>query len=347
MIGNILKIILPALTSCIIGFIITPFISDFLYKHEFWKKKSVNKSFVGEAATISQKLHDDETRKIPRMGGIVVWGSLSITAGLFILIGIFAGRPDLNFISRSQTWLPFVLFIAGALVGLVDDYLVAKESGTYVGGGLSLSSRLLAVFAMSIVSGWWFTYKLGIVSIHIPFVGDWYVGGFLILICVILMIGTYAGGIIDGIDGLAGGMFAIMYSAFAIISFIGHQYDVAAFSMAVVGSLLTFLWFNIPPARFYLSETGTMALTIGLVAIAFLTKAIIVFLIISLPLSITVLSSVIQILSKKWRGKKVFVVAPLHNHFQAIGWPAAKVTMRYWIIGMFFALSGVIIALIG
>jgi phospho-N-acetylmuramoyl-pentapeptide-transferase len=162
------------------------------------------------------------------------------------------------------------------------------------------------------------------------------------------MIGLYTGGIIDGVDGLAGGLYAIMYGAFGVIAFYHTQYDLAAFAMAVAGALLAFLWFNIPPARFFLSETGTMGLSMTLVVIAFLTDSVVVLPIIALPLIVTSASVVIQLLSKRFRnGKKVFLIAPLHNHFQALGWPATKVTMRYWVIGAMCAILGVIIALVG
>jgi phospho-N-acetylmuramoyl-pentapeptide-transferase len=162
---------------------------------------------------------------------------------------------------------------------------------------------------------------------------------------MLFMIGIYSGGIIDGVDGLAGGIFAIMFSAYAIICFYNNQIDLAALCMSIVGGLLVFLWFNIPPARFFLSETGTMSLTTTLVVIAFLSKEIAVLPIIALPLIITSASSLIQILSKKFRGKKVFLVAPLHNHFQAMGWPPYKVTMRYWVVSLVVATIGILIAL--
>jgi phospho-N-acetylmuramoyl-pentapeptide-transferase len=162
-----------------------------------------------------------------------------------------------------------------------------------------------------------------------------------------MFIGIYSGGIIDGVDGLAGGVFAIIYSAYAIIALVNGQIDLAAYASVVVGGLLAFLWFNIPPARFFLSETGTMALTTSLVVVAFLTKAVIPLLVIALLLIVTSASSLIQILSKKYRGKKVFIVAPLHNHLLMIGWPKPKVTMRYWVLGMILAALGIIVALIG
>ena len=162
------------------------------------------------------------------------------------------------------------------------------------------------------------------------------------------MLGIYAGGVIDGIDGLAGGVFMSSYAAYGVIAFTQQQIDLSAFCFVVVGGLLAFLWFNIPPARFYMSETGSMALTMTLTVIAFLTGHALLLPIIAFPLVITTISDVIQLTSKKLRkGKKVFLVAPIHHHFEALGWPPYKVTMRYWVISVVFATIGLIIALIG
>lgn len=328
----------------------TPFLTDFLYKHKMWKKVSVKRTIDGKEATISSMLHNDEERKTPRMGGVVVWGSVIITVViLWVLSVLFPNEVTgkLNFLSRGQTWLPVFILIAGALCGLVDDYLVCREQGTYSGGGLSLKTRLMFVFSLGLLGALWFYFKLGMESIHIPFYGDVFVGIFLIPIFIIFVIGIYSGGIIDGVDGLSGGVFASIYLAYAIIAFANGQIDIASYASVVVGGLLAFLWYNIPPARFFNSETGTMALTTSLVVVAFLTNAVVVLPIIAFLLVITSASSIIQIASKKYRGKKVFIVAPLHNHLQAIGWPPYKVTMRYWIISMVLAVIGVIIQLVG
>ena len=169
---------------------------------------------------------------------------------------------------------------------------------------------------------------------------------------IIVMLAIYSGGVIDGIDGLSGGIFASIFSGYAIIAFIQNQIDISALCAVIVGGILAFLWFNIPPARFYMSETGSMALTITLVVIAFMTDSVgdghgvIALPIIAFPLLLTSASVIIQLLSKKFRGKKVFLVAPLHHHFEAIGWSASKVAMRYWIVGIIFTLFGVIFALL-
>jgi len=348
---NVIKISLPAVLAFTIGISITPTITDFLYKHKFWKKSGVSKALGGGEATITKALHNDEQRKTPRMGGLIVSASVILTTIVFVILGsIFPDEISgkLNFLSRSQTWLPLVALVAGSFIGFIDDYLVVSNKGGYVGGGLSLKTRLLMVGLIALVGGWWLFAKLGLVSIFVPFLGEITLGIYFIPVFIIFTIGIYSGGIIDGIDGLAGGVFSIMFGAYALIAFLGNQIDMATLCMVIVGGLLAFLWFNIPPARFFLSETGTMGLTITLVFIAFLTKSVGVLPIIALPLIVTSASSVIQIASRKLRhGKKVFRVAPLHNHFQAIGWPSYKVTMRYWILSVVFAVAGIIVHLVG
>ena len=241
----------------------------------------------------------------------------------------------------------------GSLVGLLDDYLEIKGTGDHFAGGLSLKKRLIVVATIAFLCGLWFYFKLDVATIWLPILGDFYIGPLLIPLFVIVALGIYSGGVIDGIDGLSGGVFAAMFSAYAGIAFYQQQLDLAAFCAVVVGGILAFLWFNIPPARFYMSETGMMGLTIALSIIAFMTDSLgeghglIVLPIIAFPLVITTLSNIIQVFSKKFRGKKVFLVAPIHHHFEAQGWPPYKVTMRYWVVSVVCAILGIALALIG
>ena len=343
------KIFVPTVISFIVGIIITPFVTNFLYKWQLWKKTSVAKTTDGRAATISSKLHNDEERKTPRMGGIIVWGTVLITTYLLYILSIFS--PDqfgqVSFISRSQTWLPLFTLISASFVGLIDDYFVTRDKGTFIGGGLSLSKRLIVVFFIALIGSFWFYAKLGMTSIHIPFGGTVDLGLMFIPFFILTMLAMYSGGIIDGVDGLAGGVFAIIFSALSVIAYAHNQIDLAAFSLVVTGGLIVFLWFNIPPARFFLSETGTMGLTTCATVIAFLTGDVLLLPIIAFPLVITVLSAIIQLGSKKLRnGKKVLLVAPLHNHFIVKGWSREKVTMRYWIFALMCAVVGIVLSLI-
>jgi phospho-N-acetylmuramoyl-pentapeptide-transferase len=352
---NVIKVILPAVIAFLVGISITPFITNFLYKKEMWKKKAKTVAIDGGGTPIFNSLHAVKETSTPRMGGIVIWASVIITTiGLWILGQIFPTSilSKLDFLSRNQTWIPLSTMFLGAIIGLVDDMLDIRGGGGNYAGGLSLRKRLILVAIISFLISLWFYFKLEVHTINFPFIyglnlGLWFIP---IFIGVVLLI--YSGGIIDGIDGLSGGVFASAFAAYAGIAFFQNQINLAAFCIVIVGSILAFLWFNIPPARFYMSETGSMALTITLAIVAFMTdskvggRGVAVLPIIALPLIITTASVVIQLFSKKFRGKKIFLVAPIHHHFEAKGWPSYKVSMRYWIVSIVCAVFGLILALI-
>ena len=138
-----------------------------------------------------------------------------------------------------------------------------------------------------------------------------------------------------------------MFGAFAIIAFANQQYDLAAFCAVIVGANLAFLWFNIPPARFYMGETGTIGLTATLAVVAFLTDSLLVLPIIGGLLVLEAGSAIVQITSKKLFKRKVFLCAPIHHHLEAKGWGRDKIVMRFWIIGIILAVIGTAIRLLG
>ncbi|MBX4189536.1 hypothetical protein KW785_03020 [Candidatus Parcubacteria bacterium] len=349
MITDIVKIFIPSIFAFGFGIFMTPPLGDFLVRHKFWKKKSVVVTTDGREASITESLHKDEERRTPRMGGIIIWASALLT----ILLSWGGAQVDgailqkLNFLSRNQTWLPVFTLIVGAVVGIWDDYWTVTERFDQKAGGLSFKKRILSVFTVAAIGAWWFYDKLEITSIHIPFAGDLNIGWLFIPFFIVVMLGTYSGGVIDGLDGLSGGVFGIIFSAYGTIAYLQNQIDLSAFCFVLVGALLAFLWFNIPPAKFFMSETGIMALTMTLSVVAFLTGQVVLLPLIAFPLVASSASSSLQLLSKKFRGKKIFLVAPLHHHFQAKGWPAHTVVMRYWIVGIICALLGLVIALLG
>lgn len=352
MIIPVLKIFVPATVSFLVGLGITPFLTHFLYKYRMWKPKAGKKALDGTEAATFNELHAARDAGTPRFGGVVVWGSVVITAGLFALLNTLFPQNmifyTLAFISRSQTWLPLAALASGALVGLLDDWGEVRA-----GGGLRLRVRLLIVGAIALFCAYWFHFKLGVHQISVPLIpGPVEVGLWFIPLFVLVALFIYASGVIDGIDGLAGGVFATIFAAYAGIAFFQNQYDLAALSAAISGGLLAFVWFNIPPARFYLSETGTMGLTLALTTIAFLSdsvtggRGVSVLPVIGLPLVATVFSDVLQVAWKKIFGKKLFRIAPLHHHFEALGWPPYKVTMRYWVVGVLAAIVGLTLAIL-
>jgi phospho-N-acetylmuramoyl-pentapeptide-transferase len=353
---DLVKVILPSIIAFIIGMFSAPLLTEFLYRNKMWKKKVKSVSIDGGGTPIFSSLHAEREVSTPRMGGILIWMSAIVTTLVFWLFShLFPGSifSKLDFLSRDQTWIPLSVLFLGAIVGLVDDVLEIKGGGGNYAGGLSLKKRLFFVGIISFLISLWFYFKLDVNSISIPFMGKTILGLWFIPVFVLITLFIYSGGVIDGIDGLAGGVFASIFAAYAGIAFFQNQINLAAFCAVLVGAILAFLWFNIPPARFYMSETGSMALTITLAIVAFMTdsmgdgRGIAVLPIIAFPLVVTSLSVIIQVCSKKFRhGKKVFLVAPIHHHFEAKGWPASKVTMRYWVVGIVCAIFGVILALI-
>ena len=347
---NVVKVVAPAAIAFFIGVAITPVVTGYLYRNKMWKKRAGKVAPDGKETPIFNKLHKDKEVGTPKMGGVIIWGSVLLTIiAIFLLAKFFPSETTekFNFLSRDQTWLPFFTLMVGAIIGLLDDYLEITGKADYIAGGLSLKKRLLVVLLVSVIGAWWFFTKLDVTSILVPFMGELEIGWLFIPFFILIMLGLYSGGVIDGIDGLAGGVFMTSFAAYGVIAFSYNQIDLAAFCFVVVGGLLAFLWFNIPPARFYMSETGTMGLTMSLAVVAFLTGQVLLLPIIAFPLIATTASDIIQMSSKKFRGKKVFLVAPIHHHFEAIGWPPYKVTMRYWIISIVFAIIGLIIALVG
>jgi len=347
---DVVKVLVPAIITFAIGIAIAPILARFLYKHKMWKKTARNDGLGDKNGTpIFNKLHKEREVSTPRMGGIIIWASVLFAIFLIWFVSLMFPSDiseKFNFLSRNQTWLPFFTLIAASLVGLIDDILQVRGKGGYVAGGLSLWKRILVVLSIGAVGGWWFYFKLDTSSIAIPFDGFLDIGWLFIPFFMLVMLALFSSGIIDGIDGLSGGVMASIFAAYAGIAFFNNQIDLAAFSAALVGGILAFLWFNIPPARFYMSETGMLGLTTTLTVVAFLTKEVFLLPLIAFPLTITTLSDILQICSKKWRGKKIFLIAPIHHHFEAKGWPPYKVTMRYWVISVIFAVFGMIIALI-
>lgn len=348
---NVLKVFTPSALAFFIGLMLAPLLTDFLYEHKCWKKKADKVDPLGKSTPIFNQLDKERAVGTPRMGGILIWVSVLCTMGvMYLLTLLFPGDEffqKLNFFSRNQTWLPLFTLLAGSATGLIDDILQISGTADHK-AGLCFWKRSVVVIILGLIGGFWFYDRLEMTATHIPFWGSLELGIWIIPFFVAVMLGLFSSGVVDGLDGLSGGVMAIIFSAYGGIAYFQERIDLAAFCIVVVGGILAFLWFNIPPARFYMSETGILGLTTTLTVVAFLTDSVVILPIIAFPLFITSASVVIQLASKKFRhGKKVFRVAPLHHHFEAIGWPSYKVVMRYWVIGIITGIIGMVIALIG
>lgn len=318
-----------------LSMLITPFYTHLAYKGKWWKKPREN-AVTGEKAKLFNKLHAAKHKRlIPTMAGVVFVASVIIVTLTFNL-------------SRADTWLPLAAFAGAGLVGLLDDIINIRGSGHGV-AGLPSKLKLLLITLIALIGGWFFYFRLGINSIDVPFLGQVAIGWLIIPLFVLVVVATAnAVNISDGLDGLAGGLASYAFGTYAVIALIEGRYGIAAFCMTVVGALLSYTWFNIYPARFFMGDVGSFALGTALGVVAMQTDTVLLLPIIGILFVVEAGSSAIQILSKRLRnGKKVFKVAPIHHHFEASGWPETKVTMRFWVIGQVAGVVGVILYLVG
>lgn len=319
----------------ILSMLITPLYTTLAYKGQWWKKPRAT-AVTGEKAKVFNKLHGEKhKRHIPTMAGIIFVVSVA-------LVTLFAN------LERSQTWLPLAAFVGAGLVGLIDDIINIRGSGAGV-AGLPSKLKLLLISAIAVVGGWYFYAKLDVTSIHLPVLGDWSLGWLIVPLFAFVVVATAnAVNITDGLDGLAGGLTTIAFGVYTVIAFLEQRYAVAGFSMAMVGALLSYTWFNVYPARFFMGDVGSFAVGTALGVVAMITDTVALLPIIGIIFVAEAGSSLLQITSKKLRGgKKIFKIAPIHHHFEASGWPETKVTMRFWILGQVAAVAGLLVFVLG
>ena len=327
--------LLLALAGFLFSMFLTPLYTHFAYKYKFWKKQK-RTTVDGKDLPIMTKLHAHKFKRVfPTMAGLV--GVIAVTAVTWIFN-----------LDRGQTWLPLVGFLGGALVGAIDDAINIFGSGRGA-AGLRGPVKFFLMSVVGLTLGWFFAFKLGWTDILVPFIGDFEVGAvWVMLIFAFAVVATSnAVNITDGLDGLSGGLAMMAYGAYGVIALFQGNILLFGFCLTVVGWLLSYIWFNVPPARFMMGDTGSFALGAGLGVVSMMTNSFLLLPIIGLPLVVETGSSLIQLISKKFFGKKVFISAPLHHHLEARGWGEAKIVMRFWIVAGVCAILGIFIAATG
>ena len=327
--------LLLAVGGFLLSMALTPFYTHFAYKYKFWKKQKKT-TVDGKELPIMTKLHAHKFKHVfPTMAGLI--GVISVTAVTWIF--------NLN---RGQTWLPLAGFLGGAFVGAIDDIINIFGSGRGA-AGLRGPVKFFLISVVGLVLGWYFAVKLGWTSMMIPFYGNFEVGivGMILIFAFAVVATSNAVNISDGLDGLSGGLSMLAYSAFGIIALFQDNVMLFGFCLTVVGWLLSYIWFNVPPARFMMGDTGSFALGSGLGVVAMMTNSFLLLPSIGLPFVVEAGSSLIQLASKKFLHRKIFISAPLHHHLEALGWGEAKIVMRFWIIAGVCAILGIFIAATG
>lgn len=335
LVDELIKIFGLSVASFTLAMMWTPIYTFIAYRYRFWKKQRQT-STTGEKLAVFVKLHAEKfKRNIPTMAGIITILAVGVVTLLFNL-------------DRRQTWLPLLALAGGGAVGLLDDIINIRGLGGGV-RGLRSSFKFLLITLVAVITAWFFFQISPDYSyVHIPFVGDIFLGWMIIPLFTFVVVATgNAVNISDGLDGLAGGLSAIAFGAFGVIALLQGNAGIAGFCFTVVGALLSYIWFNIFPARFFMGDVGSFALGTSLGVVAMLTDTLFLLPIIGIIFVVEAGSSLLQIGSKKIFKKKIFLSAPIHHHFEAIGWPETKVTMRFWVIGQVAGFAGLLIALAG
>ena len=333
--SNIGYELILSLGAFLLAMFLTPIYTTFAYKHKLWKRqKTVD--VTGKELKVMNKLHAAKIKRhFPTMAGLI----MLVTVPIVIIA--------CNCLNRGQTWLPLAAFVGGGVIGMIDD--IINLFGKNAAAGLRAPVKFAMIAALGAFLGWFFAVKIGWTSIEVPFVGSFNIGvPAMIAVFAFAVVATgNAVNITDGLDGLAGGLAIMAYGAYGLIALMQEQWYLAGFCFVVVGALLSYIWFNVYPARFMMGDTGSFALGAGLGVVAIMTNSFLLLPVIGGLFVVEAGSALIQIISKKLFHRKVFISAPLHHHLQAKGWEESKVVMRFWIIGGVLAMLGVFLAMGG
>ncbi len=341
----IASLLASGIIAVFFGFGIAPSFRRLVYRYKLWRKSSRSEHTSNPEFKL---INNNAETSIPRVGGALIVIITVVSILILFILSRFTDIPafkSLDFLSRSQTLLPLAAFVFAAGVGFIDDGLQIWGRGKWAEDPIALRIiKSASIIFLGLLLGLWFYFKLGVSTVHIPWHGDISLGYLFIPFFMLVLYSVFSGSVIDGLDGLSGGVMMSTFGAYAIITYFRHQYDLSALAVIILCSILVFLWYNIMPAEFYMGETGMLALTTLITIYAFFTDTVLLLPILVFPLFFTSLSVVLQLAWKKiFKGKKLFRVAPLHHHFEAIGWSRPKIVMRFWIIGFITSILGAIL----
>lgn len=337
---DLIKIFSLSTIAFLFAIVITPLLTDLLYHFKF------GKNIRSDGSTPLYSEMHAKKQGTPTMGGILIWGTVLVLAGGFWFLDRLLNLKDFhifNFLTRKETLLPLGAMAGAAIVGFIDDFLDIRGRG-HKGRGLRFRFKLVLYALVASIGAWWFYVKIGFDSVHIPFYGDIFLGWIFIPFFILVVIGTsFAVNQTDGLDGLAGGTLATSFFGFAIIAYMQGRPNLATLLGIVIGALLAFLWFNVHPARFFMGDTGSMALGVLLAMVAFLTNSVFLLPVIGIIFVVQAATLLMQYFWRHVFKKKLFLSAPIHHHLEALGWPESKITMRFWILSAVSGIVGVII----
>lgn len=341
---HLIHIFWYGLATFLLGFFLTPYYIVFLTYMKMGKQIREN-ALVGKAFEFF-KLHAHKTGT-PTMGGAIILWTVFFMVLVSIILQYFWFINN-SLLNQKETYLSlFTLFTVG-LLWWVDDYMNIK--GLWKTKWISATFKIIWLLIFAGLWAWWFYDKLGWsdILLKIPYLPWFEIGVFFIPLFIFIIIGAANSvNITDGLDGLAGGLLLFAYAVYGFITYDQGLFLLSTLCVSICGALIAFLWFNIKPAKFYMGDTGSLALWANLGLMALLTNTIAILCIIGIIFILETLSVILQIGSKKLRnGKKIFKIAPFHHHLEASGWSEETVVFRLWLVGMILSVVAVIFYII-
>ncbi|MBT3349594.1 phospho-N-acetylmuramoyl-pentapeptide-transferase [bacterium] len=340
---NLLQIFFYSCCAFGVATLLFPKFIKFVTEYKLTQKIREN-GLSGGTAKLFQALHAHKSGT-PTMGGAVIIFAILATVAISRLLSFF-GIVETSLLNRGETYLPIVTLAVVGTLGIIDDWLNIREKSKQK--GMSAKVKFWSLVGFAVLGALWFALKLEWSVIHLPGIGDFDIGFWYAPLFVFVLVGTANSvNLTDGLDGLAGGLLAIAFGVFAVISYFFGLPILSVFCGVIVATLVAFLWFNVPPAKIYMGDTGSLALGATLGVIAMLTNSVVSLIVIGAIFIVETLSVALQLFWKKRFKRKLFKIAPLHHHFEAKGWSETQIVMRFWIVGALVGIAGILIGLIG
>ncbi|AGX03758.1 MULTISPECIES: phospho-N-acetylmuramoyl-pentapeptide-transferase [Bacillaceae] len=312
--------------TILMGFLITVLLSPIFIP--FLRRLKFGQSIREEGPQSHQK-----KTGTPTMGGIMIL--LSVTVTTLVMSSKFA-EPT------AEIYMVLLVTLGFGLLGFLDDFIkVALKRNL----GLTSKQKLLGQIIISLIFYFIFQTNEFSTEVSIPFTDlSIDLGWSYALFIIFWLVGfSNAVNLTDGLDGLVSGTAAIAFGAFAVLAWNQSQFEVSIFSVAVVGAVLGFLVFNAHPAKVFMGDTGSLALGGAIATVAILTKLEFILIIIGGVFVIETLSVILQVISFKTTGKRIFKMSPLHHHYELVGWSEWRVVVTFWTVGLLFAILGIYI----
>lgn len=312
--------------TILMGFLITVLISPIFIP--FLRRLKFGQSIREEGPKSHQK-----KKGTPTMGGLMILFSIVVTT--FVMTGKFA-EPTV------KTYLLLLVTLGFGLLGFLDDFIKVVMKRNL---GLTSLQKLIGQIIVSAIFYFIFEKNEFSTEVSIPLTDISYdLGWFYFLFVIFWLVGfSNAVNLTDGLDGLVSGTSAIAFGALAVLAWSLSQFEIAIFSVAVVGAVLGFLVFNAHPAKVFMGDTGSLALGGAIATVAILLKLEIILIIIGFVFVMETLSVILQVISFKTTGKRIFRMSPLHHHYELIGWSEWRVVVTFWSVGLLCAILGIYI----